>query len=449
METTRYSVISQLFYIGRWWGFSITNASLTFLSSHLNFSDVKNSWFSSALTQISKTLSFLAMNDVESTHSSGYYSDFSLKKEQQVVDEPYFTNISQCNIDRLVFDENNHERPPFSLTFCCGENTKLDWSLLVILIHHLVILILVFLYNFSHDLWGRQQYCIRHISTFVCLLGPYSTDTKAMIKRISTQPRCFISVVGPAGSGKTRLIGRMIVNQEKMFSPCFDKNIYFYKHYQQNHGTILMDGQSKHIDIEFIQGWEWNFLQKAETQKRILLVLDDLFDEAAQNKDFLALVLAGRHRNVHLMVSRHNLFQRAKNSKTIDLNVTQIILFNSPRDSEQIGVLGRQLGERYATMKAYWKTTQKVFGHLMIDLNVRSSKSLRYSANCSGDVPSIFYCSTDELCLHLDDEFTKLLLNWFVYWLSCYTEKMLHLELLRWNNHFFCDCIFNAVKRKC
>ena len=233
-----------------------------------------------------------------------------------------------------------------------------------------------------------------------------------MIKRISTQPHCFISVVGPAGSGKTRLIGRMIVNQEKIFSPSFDKIIDFYKHYQQYYGSMLMDCQSKHVDIEFIQGLEWNFLQKTEAQKkRILLVLDDLFDEAAQIKDLLALVVAGRHRNVHLMVLRYNLFQRTKNSKTIDLNVTQIVLFNSPRDSEQIGVLGRQLGERHATMEAYKRATQKPFGHLMIDPDVRISKSLRYSSNCSGDVPSIFYCSTDQLCLHLDKEFTKLLYN--------------------------------------
>ena len=69
---------------------------------------------------------------------------------------------------------------------------------------------------------------------------------------------------------------------------------------------MLMDCRSKHVDIEFIQGLEWNFLQKPEAQKRILLVLDDLFDEAVQSKNFLALVVAGRHRNVHLMVLRHN-----------------------------------------------------------------------------------------------------------------------------------------------
>ena len=177
-----------------------------------------------------------------------------------------------------------------------------------------------------------------------------------------------------------------------------------------------MDCQSKHVDIEFIQDLEWNFSQKAEAQKkRNLLVLDDLFDEAAQSKEFLPPVVAGRHRNVHLMVLRHNLFQWTKNSKTIDLNVTQIVLFNSPRDSEQIGVLGCQLGERHATMEAYKRATQKPFGHLMIDLDVRSSKSLRYSSNCSGDVPSFFYCLTDQLCLQLYNEFTKLLYKRFVF----------------------------------
>ena len=139
-----------------------------------------------------------------------------------------------------------------------------------------------------------------------------------------------------------------------------------------------MDCQSKDVDNEFIHGLEWNFLEKAEAQKeRLLLVLDDLFDEPAQSKEFLTLVVAGRHLNVHVMVFRHNLFQQTKNSKTIDLNVTQIIFFNSPRDSEQFGVLGRQLGERHVTMEACKRATQKLFGHLTTDLDVRSTKPLR------------------------------------------------------------------------
>ena len=46
-----------------------------------------------------------------------------------------------------------------------------------------------------------------------------------MNKQKRTQPPCLVAVVGPAGSGKTRLIGRTIVNQAKLTSPSFDKNI--------------------------------------------------------------------------------------------------------------------------------------------------------------------------------------------------------------------------------
>ena len=83
------------------------------------------------------------MQDLESKRSSGYYIDICVDQEQQVVDEPDFANISQCNIYRLVFDENDQERPPFCVNRCGSDDLKLDRSLLVILIPHLFILILV------------------------------------------------------------------------------------------------------------------------------------------------------------------------------------------------------------------------------------------------------------------------------------------------------------------
>ena len=149
-----------------------------------------------------------------------------------------------------------------------------------------------------------------------------------MNKRISTNPHCFISVVGPAGCGKTRLIAKMISNQEKIFRPSFDRIIYFYKHNQESYEKLRFECSTKAVDLDLVQGLEWNAVERSEALKQ------------------RTLLIAGRHKNVHLMVLRHNLFQQCKNSKTIDLNVTQMILFNSPRNLQQIGILGSQLGER-------------------------------------------------------------------------------------------------------
>ena len=71
----------------------------------------------------------------------GHFSAIlSLHKTQ---DQPDIANFSQLNIDRIVFDENNQETPPFNFGLCCGSNCKFDRSLLVILIHHLIIFMLV------------------------------------------------------------------------------------------------------------------------------------------------------------------------------------------------------------------------------------------------------------------------------------------------------------------
>ena len=86
------------------------------------------------------------------------------------------------------------------------------------------------------------------------------------------------------------------------------------------------------------------------------------------------------------MTLRHNICQPAKNSETINLNVTQMIRFKSPRNVEQ-------LGGRKVLLEAYKRATSKPFGPLLIDLDPQTDPKLKYYSNCSGDQPSVFYIS--------------------------------------------------------
>ena len=98
----------------------------------------------------------------------------------------------------------------------------------------------------------------------------------------------------------------MITNQEKIFRPFFDRIIYFYKHGKDSYEKLKAECSTEAVDLELAQGLEWNVLQRCEALKqRTLVVIVDLYDEAAQTKEFLDLVNAGRHKNVHLMVLRH------------------------------------------------------------------------------------------------------------------------------------------------
>ena len=150
------------------------------------------------------------------------------------------------------------------------------------------------------------------------------------------------------------------------------------------------------ISIEFHEGLEWAAVDKSEAVNWTTLVtIDDVYQDACKDATFFNLVVAGRHRNVHLMTLRHNLYQPAKNSKMIGLNVTQMIFFKSFRDVEQFGVLGRQLGDKKLLLEAYKRATHKQFGHLLSDLDPQTDPNLKYCSNCTGSKPTVFYNSTN------------------------------------------------------
>ena len=162
-----------------------------------------------------------------------------------------------------------------------------------------------------------------------------------MNKKTNTNPHCFLSVIGPGGCDNNRLVSRILLNQKIIFKPSFEKILYFYKHFQTEYESLLLGCTCRKVSIEFHQGLQWTAVDRSEAEKlTTLVVIDDLYQDACEDETFLNLVVAGRHRNIHLMTLRRNIYQPAKNSKTINLNVTQMILFKGPRDVEQIGVLG-------------------------------------------------------------------------------------------------------------
>ena len=167
----------------------------------------------------------------------------------------------------------------------------------------------------------------------VCCSRVHSSKPTPMNKIIFTNDRFFMSVVGPSGSGKTRLIFSMLASQT--FYPKFEKIYYFYKEFQP-----IFKEMSEKLVIEFVPCLDFQMIKEL---RNCLLVFDDSCEETYQEKEFVKLALAGRHNNVHCIFVKHNLFHQSKLSRTIDLNTTHIILFNSPRDLQQIDHFGRQL----------------------------------------------------------------------------------------------------------
>ena len=90
-----------------------------------------------------------------------------------------------------------------------------------------------------------------------------------MNKRIRTNSYCFLSVVGPCGSGKTQLVSSTLVILYKVFRPSSDKIPYLYNHFLPNFEEL----QSECV--------HWDAVEKCGGQSsRTPMVVDDPYQQA-------------------------------------------------------------------------------------------------------------------------------------------------------------------------
>ena len=237
--------------------------------------------------------------------------------------------------------------------------------------------------------------------------------TETMNKIISTDPHCFLTAIGPSGSGKTHPVAQLLQQHRQIFKPNFEQFVYFYNHFQAIYEELLLSlGQQK---FYLCQGVDWSFLDKVTaSNKPTLLIFDDVYQNVSDTKEFLDLAMSGRHQNLRLLVLKHNLYQQSRHSKTIDLNVTQMLLLRNPRDNNQIDCLGRQLGCRELLLNSYKRATQDQFGHLLIDLDPRLNENRRLSSHIISK-PAIFYCNSNDKVIELNDSFTVFIYDWVVF----------------------------------
>ena len=67
-----------------------------------------------------------------------------------------------------------------------------------------------------------------------------------------------------------------------------------------------------------------------------MIVFDDTFEEFFNEKEFVRIATAGRHKNAYVFYVKYILFQQSKQSRTIDLNAIHLTLFKLPRDIQQV-----------------------------------------------------------------------------------------------------------------
>ena len=127
---------------------------------------------------------------------------------------------------------------------------------------------------------------------------------------------------------------------------------------------------SREVNLKFM---EFDGFESERNLENVLLVFDDSCEDIYNDKEFVRLARAGRHRGIDVISVKDKFFQQSRWSRTIDWNTSYIILFKSPRDDQQLDLLERQLNVSKFVRSCYELATGDSFGHLLIDLNPRTS----------------------------------------------------------------------------
>ena len=177
-------------------------------------------------------------------------------------------------------------------------------------------------------------------------------------------PFTFI-VCGPTGSGKSFFVMKLLKNMDQMLSDKVKKIYYFYNNWQKKFE------QECNNNIEFRQGLpsEEDF-KSNNTSDQSIVIIDDLQISASSNI-FIANLFSREphHRNISVVLILQNLFHQGKYCRDISLNTHYFILFKNPRDTQQIKLLGRQLGMPKKLLDVYLDATKEPFGYLLINLS--------------------------------------------------------------------------------
>lgn len=176
------------------------------------------------------------------------------------------------------------------------------------------------------------------------------------------------TIAGPTSSGKTQFVFRLIRHANELINPPPERILYCYGEFQPSFAEFPQ--------VEFQEGLP--DVGQFDGRLRVLLIIDDLMNEADQNVCNIFTKLS-HHRNVSVAFVTQNLFHRNRHVRTMNLNTHYLVLFKNPRDAGQVATLARQMypGKSKFVVEAYKDATKEPYGYLLIDLRPETDENYR------------------------------------------------------------------------
>jgi hypothetical protein len=192
-------------------------------------------------------------------------------------------------------------------------------------------------------------------------------------------------VTGPTGSGKTRLLLRLINSSDSVCTQPPIDIIYCYGEWQPSFESIenvtFYDGM---IDID---------KEIPSDGRPRWIIIDDLMSELDAQIPIENLFTKGsHHKNISLFFVTQNPFK--KEHRTMSLNAHYYFWFKNPRDKLSVVNFTKQAfpGKASKVLDIYTKATSEPWTYLLFDLRQETNDNHRLIGNyASEDKPMIVY----------------------------------------------------------
>ncbi len=131
-------------------------------------------------------------------------------------------------------------------------------------------------------------------------------------------------IAGPTFSGKTTFVRRML--HENKIEPSPQRIVWIYK--EKGDEGEFAGLKREFANVEFMSDLDIGRLDSLDARENNLVILDDVMSEAGDSKGVAKIFTQGsHHRHMTVIFLVQNVFQQAKQMRTISLNNHYLVLY--------------------------------------------------------------------------------------------------------------------------
>ena len=201
--------------------------------------------------------------------------------------------------------------------------------------------------------------------------------------------------VGPTACGKTTFLKSVI--EKRLIDPWPTQIFYLYGSSWQ---SPMFDYLQKVHEVQFISGFNESVLSSNPSNEPMLVIVDDLIQEAKDSSAAGNLFMRGsHHQNMSVIMIEQSLFPKGKQSVSMKQNTHYTVLFKSPSDSLGVSTLARHMypqGKGKYLLDVFHDCTKQPFSYLIIDSKQSTPDYLRLVTNITDPYPTVYVRNADK-----------------------------------------------------